>query len=287
MTKSKVLSLAVALILFMNVVLLLKIGDLNEQIKTLSQSSNQLQSNIHSISTDVNQSLERFTREQSWITPVQINHEQTKAGLEQGQAVLNWQIKDFREGSKVIFHYRWSESEEFQAIAAENKATGFFQVQIPLKIKAEPYWDVRVALTGEKGTAQQAAEVIKQAEQSILCYVSLETKDSVKSSEVSYLDLGYLANSKYEPVRGHVDINRSHYNISLFEDHSGNNSFESVTVEFYNGSNLVAEKPLEVQEERSGIKNYYLSYNAGSESISRILLKVKYRNGDSFQKEIY
>lgn len=287
MTKSKMLSLAVALILFMNLVLLLKIGNLNDQVKVLSQSSNQLQSNIHSVSMNVNQSLERFTREQSWITPVQINHELTKGGIEQGQAVLNWQIKDLREGSKVIFHYRWSESEDFQAIEAENKATGFFQVQIPLKLKAEPYWDVRVALTGERESAQQAAMEIKQAEQSILCYVSLKTKDSVKNSEVSYLDLGYLANSKYEPVRGHVNINRSHYNISLFEDHSGKNSFESFAVEFYNGSNLVAEKPLEVREERSGIKNYYLSYNAGSESISRILLKVKYSNGDTFQKEIF
>jgi len=289
LSKTKLLSITLAVIIIMNVVLISKIGDLNNRVQNLSHNYNNLGSSINSVTSNVNQSLDRFIREQSWITPVQINHEKSKVDTEQVLAVFNWQIKDYLEESEVVFHYRLSDTEEFTTVVAESINTGFFEVSLPLEIKAEPSWEVNISRT-EKGVSEQSIEQIareiKQADKPIRCYVSMKTKDSLKSSEVSYLNYEYLAHMKYEPVRGHVHISRNNYNISLFEDNNSNNSFESITAEFYNGNNLIVKKPVEVQDAQNGMKDYSLSYDSGSEDISHIILKVKYKNGDTFQKEI-
>lgn len=287
MQKNKALFFAVVLVLTMNIVLLIRIGDLNNRIETISQNYNYLQSSLNSISGNINQTLDRFTREQSWITPVEINNERSNVEKEQGQAVLNWQIKDFQEGAEVIFHYRQSESGEFKAIPAKNQNTGFFEVQIPLEMKAEPSWDIQTTRSRENGiSSEQAVEVRKPADQSLRCYVSMKTKDSIKSSEISYISFDHLANMKYRPINGHVEINRNNYSISLFQDSNSYNRIESLTVEFYNGSNLVDQKPMEVQNAQNGIQHYFLTYDSGSKSFSHITFRVKYNDGSTFGKEI-
>jgi len=266
----------------------MRMGDLNNQIQNLSHNYNNLQSSLNSISGNVNNTLAQFTREQSWITPVQVNNEKTKVENEQGLAVLNWQIKDFQEGAEVVFHYRESESGEFTAIPAESKGAGFFEVNMLLKVKVEPFWDVQVSKTEKMGTktSERAVREIKSV-QSIGYYVSMKVKDTTKSSEVSYFDLAYLAQTKYEPIRGHVAINKNKYNISLFEDYPSSNNFASVMVKFYDGNNLIAEKPVEVQKAENGAKTYFLAYEAGSQNISHLVVQVEYTNGNTFEKEIY
>ncbi len=290
MSKNKLLFLSLAVILIMNIVLLSKIGDLNNRIQNLSNNYNNLQSSINSVTSNVNQSLDRFTREQSWITPIQINNEKSKVDDDQGLVVFNWQIKDYQEGSEVTFHYRESDSEEFKTITAESVNTGLFEVSLPMEIKAEPSWELNISWSGERG-AEQVTEKIarekKQVAQTLRCYVSMENDGTIKSSEISYQNFDYLTYMKYEPIRGHVSINDNHYNISLFEENNGNNGYESLLIEFYNGDNLVTREPLEVQEDQNGMRLYDLSYNSGSENISHVIIEVKYKNGDTFQKEIF
>jgi hypothetical protein len=292
MQSNRPLFLTVVLVLIINLVLLMRMGDLNNRIQNLSHNYNNLQSSLNSISGNVNNTLDRFTREQSWITPVHINNEKTKVENEQGLAVLNWQIKDFQEGAEVVFHYRESESGEFTAIPAESKGAGLFEVNMPLKVKVEPFWDINVSKTIDSGknsraTAVQEAAMVPRPAQSIGYYVSMKVKDSIKSSEVSYFDLAYLAQTKYEPIRGHVAINKNKYNISLFEHYPSSNNFASVMVKFYDGNNLIADKPVEVQKTENGGKIYSLAYEAGSQSISHLVVQVEYTNGNTFEKEIY
>lgn len=292
MQSNKPLFLTVVLVLIINLVLLMRMGDLNNRMQNLSHNYNNLQSSLSSISGNVNNTLDRFIREQSWITPVQVNNEKTKVENEQGLAVLNWQIKDFQEGAEVVFHYRESESGEFTAIPAESKGAGLFEVNMPLKVKVEPFWDINVSKTIDSGknsraTAVQEAVMVPRPAQSIGYYVSMKVKDSIKSSEVSYFDLAYLAQTKYEPIRGHVAINKNKYNISLFEHYPSSNNFASVMVKFYDGNNLIADKPVEVQKTENGGKIYSLAYEAGSQSISHLVVQVEYTNGNTFEKEIY
>lgn len=284
MQSNRPLFLTVVLVLIINLVLLSRMGDLNNRIQNLSNKYSNLQSSLDY----VNNTLDRFTREQSWITPVQVNNEKTKVENEQGLAVLNWQIKDFQEGAEVVFYYRESESGEFTAIPAESKGAGLFEVNMPLKVKVEPFWDIQVSKTEGMGTktTERAVRELK-AVQSIGYYVSMKVKDTTKSSEISFFDMAYLAKTKYEPIRGHVAINKDKYNISLLEHYPGSNNFASVMVRFFDGNNLMAEKPVEVQKTENGSKTYSLSFEADSQNISHLVIQVEYTNGNTFEKEIF
>lgn len=281
MQSDKRMFLAVVLVLIINMVLFVKIGDLNNQMENLSRNNTNLQSSLNSISDNVNQTLNQFTEEQSWISSVEVNDEKTIVGNEQGMAVLNWQIKDFQEGAEVVFHYRQTASEEFKDIPAVNKGAGFFEVNLPMQIKVEPFWDIHVVKLEKNGT--RTSEMSKPAEQAISYgyYVSMKTNGIIKSSEISKFDVSYLAKIKYEPIRGNIKINNNKYSISLVE----NQDFASVLVKFYDGSNTVAKKAMYVPSDQNGLRSYALTYDPGSQSISHIVIQVKYTNGNTFEKE--
>ncbi|MDD4754153.1 MAG: hypothetical protein PHT78_13090 [Desulfitobacteriaceae bacterium] len=285
MHENRHLSIAIVFILILNVVMLSRMGEINYQIRSLSQDYRQLQSDLDSISGNVAQ----FTREQSWITPVHVNEEKSKAGDSQGLAVLNWQIKDLPEGAEVNFHYCPPDSAEFKSIAAVSKGAGFFEVNVPVEIEIEPFWDIIVSKkTKGLGTVTSEHSVIpEQKVPAIGYYVSLKTDDGLKSSEVSYFDIAYLAHTKYEPIRGHVDIDDKQFHISIFENYPGGNNYQSVSLRIYDGNNTVVEKDLEIQDADNGDKQYFLSYDAGSENISHLVIKIKYENGKTFEKRVF
>ena len=88
MRTNRVLTLAIVLSLVLNFVLLSRMGELKNQIQSLSNNYNTIQSNIHSISRNVNNTLTEFTKEQSWITRAQLNTEKTSVEQDKGLAVF-------------------------------------------------------------------------------------------------------------------------------------------------------------------------------------------------------
>ncbi|HHV64200.1 MAG TPA: hypothetical protein GXX46_03880 [Peptococcaceae bacterium] len=308
MSKDKFLTLALLAVLFLNFFLVTQINELKNRLENLNYNYQNLQSSFHSLTEDVNHSLERFTREQSWITPVQINEDKSRVDSEKALVVLNWQIKDFIEGSEIVLHYRNTDSEEFRTIAAESSNTGFFEASLPLEMKAEPSWEINVSISGKKRQAEGAAEIIpektveristkeRDAEQALQCYVSMKTKGQVKSSELSYLNYSYLAHKNYESVHGHVRIDGSKHYIQLTGMGIGSNAIKSIYAEFYSGQKLIDKKEIPAQDvqiksnmpkpEGGEINHYSLEYDSGSEKITGIILEVTYSSGDSFSKEI-
>jgi hypothetical protein len=286
---NRFLFLAIVIILIINIVLLGRVGELNNQVQNLRHNYNNLQSSINSISGNVNNTLDRFTREQSWITPVQVNDHKTWIDDEKGLAVLNWQIKDFKEGAEVVFHYRQSRSGEFNAIPAQDKGDGFFEVTLPFDIKVEPFWEIGVSKSSAKGSVTSEMEVKPPNPdyQSISYYVSMKTGDITRSSEIAYIDVAYLAKIKYETIVGHVAIHDDKYNISLFGGHNRDNSIQSATVLLYDRSRVVDERALEVKHSEGGSKTYSANYEAGSQNITRLVIRVTYNNGKTFEKEVY
>ncbi len=288
MQSNKYLSIILGLVLIINIALFSKVGDLNNQIAALSQNYNNLRTSVDSISTNVNETLDQFKREQSWITPVEMNEEKTKIENERVTAVLNWQIKDFQEGAEVVFHYRQSESGEFTTIPAASKGGGIFEVSVPLVIKVEPPWAIDMTITSkDNGFSGSKSNMPDSAAPAIGYYISMKTGDTLKSSEIADLDPVWLTQTKYEPVQGHVNISDNKLNISIFEHYPGANNFESVILKIYDGDNLVAEKALDVQPTENNTKVYSLSYDAGSQNITSLILQVKYTNGNTFTREIY
>ncbi len=203
---------------------------------------------------------------------------------------MNWQIKDYLEGAEVFFHYRQSQGEDFLAVPGERKGGGFFEVQVPIKIKVEPYWDISVSETRglERATSEHAQlEVKDQVIEGIECYVSMKNHDRLQSSAVSYHDLVYLTKTKYEPIQGHLDIEKNQYHFTLFQHFSGNQNLVSVKAKIYSGNNLVEEKALELLEGGNQNPQFVLSYDASGKNISRILLQASYQDGITFEKQVY
>ena len=276
------------IVLIINISLLWKVGDLINQVQNLRFNYNSLQSSINSISGNVNSSLDRFTREQSWITPVRVDDGKTRVDGENGLAVLNWQVKDFKEGAEVVFHYRQKEGGEFETVPAQNKGDGFFEVEIPFEIRVEPYWEIGVSkrTAGGTVTSEHKVKPVGPDYQSISYYVSMKTGEVTRSSEIAYVDVAYLAKIKYETIVGHVDINNDRYHISLVEPHNGSR-FQSVTVKLFDGVRLIAEKAMEVRDIHDSRKTYGLDYVVDSKDLSRMVIHVEYEDGKAFDKEIF
>lgn len=277
------------IVLIINIVLLGKVGNLNNQVQNLRHNYNNLQSSISSISGNVNSSLDRFTREQSWITPVRVDDGKTRVDGENGLAVLNWQVKDFKEGAEVVFHYRQKEGGEFETVPAKNIGDGFFEVEIPFEIRVEPFWEIRVSKRILGGTKTSAHEVKpkKPDYQSVSYYVSMKTGDVTRSSEVAHVGVAYLAKIKYEIIVGNVHIDNDNYHISISEHHNSSNSFQSVNVKLYDGKRIVAEKAMEVRDVHGSGKTYRLDYVADSQDISHLVIQVEYADGKTFEKEVF
>lgn len=292
MQSNKPLLVIAVLVLIMNYVLMTKINDLDNQINVLSQNYHNLQANLNSVSGNMQNTLNHFTREQSWITPVLVDNEKSRMENEQLTAVLNWQIKDYQEGAEVLFHYRKSDSGDFIMLPPEKKGVGFFEISLPIKEKAEPAWELSVSEKEDSGTKNHIPrpaieEKVDSMNQAIEFYISMKINDITKSSDISYLDLAYLTGTKYDPIQGHVDIKQNKCSISLYDNYSGSHNYESVTARFYDDGNLIEEKDVPVmQQTDNDMKIYSLIYDEGSKNISYVELVVKYTNGNTFKKVV-
>lgn len=298
MQSNKPLSVIVLCVFILNLLLLTKVSGLETQLQNLENNYRNLRNEINSISGSVQNTLSRFTAEQSWITPVQVNEKKTHFENGQGFAVFSWQIKDWQEDAEVNFHYRLTESGEFQAIAAQNKGAGLFEVELPLEIEVEPYWSVGVSITSGLSTKTSEpaarAEAVTRAtdagtDQSFWFYVSMKTTEGTKSSEMGVLDVGYLAKTKYEPVDGRVRIKDNIYDVLIYNQLSAASAYNltSAHARFYNGATLVAAAPLEAREETNGsMQPLELRYEPGKQAVTHLIIEVQYGDGKTFSKRI-
>lgn len=284
--QKRMLSIIVIVLLIMNFITFIKLGDLNNQIENLKYGQNQIQSSIGGISGNVNNTLNRFTREQTWITQVQANEGKTKIEDEKITAVLNWQIKEYQKGAEVVFNYRQRDTEEFIAIPAESIGDGLFEVVIPFEVEVEPFWEIGVSHSSEKNSITEEVVDKGQKPSGINYYISMSMNDSVKSSEVSHFSPNYLVRTKYEPIMGHIDIRDNWVDISLFQHSPQGNEYDSAWFKVYDGNKLLAEQILE-EEEGPGRTQYFANYQEELGNITRLVLYVKYQDGKIFEKEIF
>lgn len=293
MQTNKPLFILIVLLLVINIVLFVRVGNLGNQIQSLRYNYDNIQSSVRSISGDINNTLQQFTREQSWITPVRVDHNRVQVDGDVGIALLNWQIKDFKEGADVVFHYRQGDSKEFVALPAKDKGDGFFETEMPFRVDVKPLWEISVSQTHSAGrTSSETVSMAAMAEKtdadyrSVDYYVSMKSGDTIQSSEMANYDVAYLANMKYDTIVGHAHIHDKQYHVSLFDSY-GDNKYASVTVSFYDGKRFIGEKMMEISETHDVGATYELNYDGASQDISRLIIQVKYADGRIFEKEIH
>jgi hypothetical protein len=277
--------------LVLNFTLVSKMNQLEGQVSNISNFQHDITSSIDGQATQVYSALEEFKNEQSWISRITMNIDNDAVTNGQANAIFNWQVKELQKNSEVVFHYAFGESEEYQALPANEMQNGLFQVQVPFRFDNEPQWHVGL-ITSDSYHSEEASE--KEAidgNDGIHFYVTVSYDDMVKSSELQNEFLGDLRSSFYGIIQTDVHIFKSKLDITLINYQVDEKSVyvEKATLLKYKGDTLIGEEELDMVKENSPdfSERFFNIHQVEQYENIRLVMKVEYSNGDRFEKEIY
>lgn len=284
-----VLIVLIGILIILNIRLGGKVNTLENDLNYLQSNISRMESNITSVPSQVSNVLNQMKEEQSWISPIRIdveNEDNKNLNLK-----ASWQIKDYRKGSTVLFHYR-TEGEEFKAIEATDKGGGFFEVVVPMEIKLEPVLYLNISQTQEQATAMEVTESspqrIKGEENTLAYYISVENNDNIRSNEIEQRNLDGFSKGVYGNLQGSLHIsNDKIFNVSVrqYWDQQGVIRISSATLKEYKNDELVSTNDLEQIPEEKGI--YHVTINNENQEFNRLVLDIEFEDGTKLEEEIY
>lgn len=285
-----VLALAGSLVL--NFTLLSKVNDLEEQFGFVAGSQQDITNRIDDQASQVYSALEEFKNEQSWMSPVSM--EIDNKGFNKGEASANfkWQVKELQNNSEVEFHYSFGENQEFTSVSAEELQNGLFQVNVPFEFKKEPQWQVGL-ITSDSYHSQEVSEkeAIDGLQDTVNFYVTVSYDHMVKSSEIQQESLGDLKSGLYGVIQTDVHVFNSKLDITLINYLMDGESkyVEKATLLKYKGNILIGEEELQRVKENSpdSAEHFFHLNQVDKYENIRLVMKVEYNNGETFEKEIY
>ncbi len=277
--------------LVLNFILVSKVNQLEGQVKNISNFQHDIISSIDGQASQVYSALEEFKNEQSWISTVTMEIDNNALTNGQVNAIFNWQVKELQKNSDVVFHYTFGESEEYKALPANEMQNGLFQVKVPFRFDKEPQWHVGL-ITSDSYHSEEASE--KEAidgNDMIHFYVTVSDDDLVKSSVIQNEFLGDMRTSYYGIIQTDVHIFKSKLDITLINYQIDEKSVyvEKATLLKYKGDTLIGEEELQMVKENSPeySERFFNIHQVEQYENIRLVMKVEYSNGDSFEKEIY
>ncbi|MDI3521865.1 MAG: hypothetical protein PWP43_47 [Bacillota bacterium] len=306
------------IILFISVALILSIAlNLNQyhQLGKLTQKMNQLMSEVSYIrmetqnqAQDIRSSLAEFREEQRWVTPVEIHPSLTDEGKAL-TVLLTWQVKEYEEGSPVGFFYRRQGEQAFASLAAENVGGNTFQVKFPIDgIPHRPAFRIHFNVKNPSGTnddkkAEEAKPVKPDLEGPGYLYdyyINVRQGGQVRSTELSRLDLGKLALYHFSPVTVQIeeDQRRGELHVSIYEEgpvepqHRLAGAYLEVYPDQKSGDGNPAEISLKkgtttLRYAEREVPVYEASFQGETKSLSRIVARVEYEDGQVFRHQIW
>ncbi|MCC3359205.1 hypothetical protein [Bacillus sp. REN16] len=277
----------------MNFTLLFKVNQLEEQAGYISGLQQDISYRVENQASVVYNALEEFKNEQSWISTIsmQIDNKKIKDG--EAIATFNWQVKELQNNSMVEFHYSFGgDGEVYTSLPAEEVQNGLFQVMLPFEFEKEPQWRIG-QITSDSYYSEEVSEkeAIEGLQNTINFYVTISHDDLVKSSEIQQEFLEDLRSSFYGSIQTDVHLFNSKLDITLINYLVDDKSMyvEKAILLKYKGNTLIGEEELQGIEE-NGSENmerfFHLNQVDKYEDI-RLVMKVIYSNGETFEKEIY
>jgi len=293
----KLLKVAIVIVVtlsgIMNMVLLGKVSDLKSQVTNLQHQTSQINSTIVSIPSQVNSQvnnlLNQIERIESWITSVQIKPENIS---EKGMIMkANWQIKDYKPDSEVSFHYKIAE-DKFIKVPATMEENGYFEVAFPIDIELKPIWEIELSEPFNGSAERKVEETYRNKEKynELQYYVSVNNKESIKSSEMNYYNLKGVSNHMYGTLVVHLDTRDTKIdNISVATvSIPQNNTLERVIGKTYKNNKLIASKEFDATKHPEvNLSTFHKPYIDEEQDFNRIVLEARYSDGASFEREVY
>ena len=282
------LAAVVTISLVINLLLISKVNELNNRIDYVSSEQQNLHHSVNNQSGEVQQLFNQFKEELSWLGPVEMNVNTNALGEGQAQAVFKWQVKERQRDSKVFFHYATGTNTEFKKLQAEGGEQGLFQAKVPITVKLEPLWDVKVLESGSN--MEEMSETVKEEQlYSLKYFVSVESEDNVKSSEVQSESLDYLGTNQYGILQGDIHSRGKKASVTLMQHKiSGETSvIEEASLLKYQDGTFIGEEPLKLEEDQEdNFRLFELHEISPYEEDMRFVIKVVYRHGAVFESEV-
>ncbi|WP_456276293.1 hypothetical protein [Bacillus sp. AK128] len=285
-----VLTLLVSIII--NINLLSKVGQLENEVYLLSQNQHNILSNVSNQSNQVQRTLDEFINEQSWISSFKMDINHVEAN--QSELAIQWQVKELQSESEVLFNYVYGEKEEnYKVLPAEEIQQGLFQVKIPVEFDIEPQWEVGMISNSDMDNQSKMEEEAKKVEEynkhTLKYFVSVSNQDMVKSSEILTEHIGYFGASLYGLIHADLHLGNNHADITLINDNIDSSIFlEEVYLLKYEGDQLIQEEELELDDQSHPphVRFFQITQVEQVDDM-RLVLKVLYSNGETFEKEVY
>lgn len=285
------LGMALSGSLIMNFMLISKVNGLNNRLDNVSSEQQNILHSVNSQSGEMQQILNQFKEELSWIGPVEMDVNTNGLGEGQAQVRFKWQVKERETDSKVFFHYATGTNSEFEKLQVEELEQGLFQAKIPITVKLEPLWDVRVieSRSNMEEMTETAKEEVRMEQYSLKYFVSVESGVAVKSSEVQSESLDYLGTNQYGILQGDLHRKGKQASVTLTQHKtSGETSVveEAYLLKYQDGT-FIGEEPLQLEDDQDeNFRHFQLWEISPYEEDMRFVIKVVYQDGATFEREV-
>lgn len=267
-----------------------KIDHIVNQGYRFSDSQSQIIEEVNNQTNNLSDILHEFTEEQSLISTVtmEINTEKLKNG--DVESTFQWQVKEYQEDADVVFHYAFGDMETYTSIPAKELERGLFQVKVPFELDFEPEWEIM-----SYDDWRYSEDIIEESaapDAELSYYVSVSAGDLIKSGALQTDNIGYLGTSNYGFVYAEVQISDPDDHLMIWvSNHEVNASvyLEEAYLLKYDNDRLIGEEKLELEpyDENNLDTRYFQGSQLEAYEDMRLVLKVIYNNGDTFEKEIH
>lgn len=280
----------------MNFRLMAKVNQVENRVNNLNNYQQQILNTVNGQVNQIQNVMNDIRREQSWISSINMDVKVNDTKVGKANANFEWQIKELHANSDVNFHYTFGDSEDYQTVPAKQLENGLFQVSIPVEIDMKPQWEIHTTMMGsaeEEVSKRVMEERMEQQyrQHSVNYFVSVTDDDMVKSSEKSTRNLSGYGTRYYGFIMVNMNPYGDNFNVTVIKEKSDSSSdLKEVHLLSYQNGSLIGDEKLNsnIQENTSTQKPVvFESEKLDPETFTRLVVKITYNNGESFEKEIY
>jgi hypothetical protein len=278
---SVIVTIILLISLIMNFTLSSKVGQVENHLINLSNNQQQILSSVNSQVDNIRFVMNDIQKQQSWVSEITMDVSSKDLPNDKMVAQFNWQIKERSSKSKVMFHYALGEKDTFTSIEVDDLQNGLYHVEVPLNVNLEPQWEIFLREQDSESDNYEMDRKRKEElnQQSMRYFVSITENDNVKSSDISTWYVGEVGNEKYGVVSVNLDFIQDHSSILVTTYKTG--IIDKLQLLRYKNESLVDEQDFMPEFD------HYIMNDVDLDNATRLILRVTYKNGETFEKVIY
>ncbi|MCF6136531.1 hypothetical protein [Pseudalkalibacillus berkeleyi] len=278
--------------LIMNVTFLSKLSEMDNRLRSLSSSQQNMMSSVNGQTNHIQTVLNDMQEEQRWMTPIDITVDSKDMEDGKAEATFEWQVKELQEDSEVVFYYTYGNNESYKALPVEEIQQGLFKVKVPIEMDMEPMWHINL-MRGNKNTQESSKKKMEEQMKSetLKYYVTVSYGDMVKSGKVHTEHLGEYGNRLYGSLQTDIIMEDKTFSMMLM-NHQTDTSVSIVKAYLlkYKDEDLLGREKFDVDKQYDPadprMNAYHVNQIKQFENM-RLVVQVVYDNGEVFEKEVY